>query len=312
MLTRVTLKNFRCFEAADAPLRGLTVLIGKNDTGKSAFLDALAILAGATRALDGRDARRFDPSRITELEAFEGEKRVGRAATNEPPRVVKAVYSRASRYNLPSEGPPMLSQGVSDSQGAPQLGPDGAHVPALVDYLLRRDRKRHTAFIQAACQTIPGLSDIGVLTPEAATREIELVIEDGLRIRADWTSVGVRVMLFFLALANHPTPPRLILIEEPEKGVHPGRLADIVGLLRRLTQSAPEPAQVVLSTHSPYLLDSIDVEKDQVLIFERLEDGRRTITPADSKGLRLFLDQFGLGEIWLNQGEKGLIAREGP
>jgi predicted ATPase len=313
VITKVTLKNFRCFQEAEAPLKGLTVLIGKNDSGKSAFLDALAILGHATQFNPGRDHWRLDGRHALQVSVYEGEGMTG-CCTSGGVGLAASVWNRTSKYNLPSEGPSMLSEGLADSQGPPLLGADGAHVPALVDYLLRRDRKRYAKFVQAACDAIPGLSDISVLTPDASKREIELVIDDGLHIPANWTSVGVRVVLFFLALAHHPMPPRLILIEEPEKGVHPGRLADIVGLLRGLSDGSrsPEPAQVVLSTHSPYLLDSVEVDKDQVLIFERLDDGRRTITPADPERLRLFLDQFGLGEIWLNQGEEGLIAREKP
>ena len=41
MLTRFHVENFRCLRAVDVPLRPLTVLIGPNDSGKSAFLEAV-------------------------------------------------------------------------------------------------------------------------------------------------------------------------------------------------------------------------------------------------------------------------------
>jgi len=117
-------------------------------------------------------------------------------------------------------------------------------------------------------------------------------------------------MLFFLALGVHPKLPELVLIEEPEKGVHPGRLGDIVKVLRSLSEEghAPRPIQIVMTTHSPYLMDFIDPERDQVLIFRRSETGARTVTPADPSRLRLFLDEFNLGEVWYNRGEDGLVG----
>ena len=84
-----------------------------------------------------------------------------------------------------------------------------------------------------------------------------------------------------------------------------------MALLKGITRGehADNPAQVILSTHSPYLLDSVDPKEDRVLIFQRLDDGSRTATPADTKRLELFLDEFMLGEVWYNQGEEGMVAK---
>ena len=128
---------------------------------------------------------------------------------------------------------------------------------------------------------------------------------------ADRASAGVRLLLFFVALAYHPSPPKLILLEEPETGVHPTRLSEIMGLLRDITKGkhGGHASQIILTTHSPYLLDSANLEADQILVFRREEDGSRTATPADAERLRTFLDEFLLGEVWFNQGEEGLISR---
>ncbi len=101
------------------------------------------------------------------------------------------------------------------------------------------------------------------------------------------------------------------MIEEPENGVHPKRLCDIVNLLRRIVtgQHSDRPSQVILTTHSPYLLDAVDLSRDQVLVFRRNSDGSRTIEPADKERLDIFLDEFMLGEVWYNQGEDGMVAK---
>jgi predicted ATPase len=196
----------------------------------------------------------------------------------------------------------MTSQGSRADEGVPLLNEQGENVPALIDYFLRRDRARLEAFVEQARRFIPGFHDIGILTPDPATRQIELVVEDNLRIPADRSSVGVRLMLFFLALSFHPDLPELVLIEEPEKGVHPRRLEDIVNLLKELTNRS--------TTHSPYLLDFIDPAQEQVLVFSRAEDGRRNIEGADAGRLKHFLDEFQLGEVWYNKGEEGLVRPE--
>lgn len=72
---------------------------------------------------------------------------------------------------------------------------------------------------------------------------------------------------------------------------------------------ANHAAQVILTTHSPYLLDFVDLDNDQVLVFQRTDDGSRTALPVDKNRLKAFIDEFMLGEIWFNQEEAGLVAK---
>ena len=86
---------------------------------------------------------------------------------------------------------------------------------------------------------------------------------NGRTIRAQQASDGAILFLGLLALIYSPEPPKLLLIEEPEKGVYPKRLEEVIRLIRRL-QEAPSgrPApQIIMTTHSPYLLDSFHPTK---------------------------------------------------
>lgn len=44
MVTDLILRNFRCFSDISLTLSNLTLLTGKNDSGKSSVLDALAVM----------------------------------------------------------------------------------------------------------------------------------------------------------------------------------------------------------------------------------------------------------------------------
>ena len=307
MLSEIYISNFRGLRRLDAPLNPLTILIGQNDTGKSSFLAAINSLS--TGDLDAADVWRRDR---TKLISIEGETEGGRilidskAGRSQIPELFPTSF-----YQLPVQGVVMHSPGYGDQHGPPQLEHDGRGVSALLDFLLRRDRPRFFAIIDALKASIRGLKDIGISTPDAASRRLDLILDDGFSIPADQASAGVRLMLFFVALAYHPSPPRLILLEEPETGVHPKRLAEIMGLLRDITKGkhGSHASQIILTTHSPYLLDSANLEEDQVLVFRREEDGSRTAETADAERLRTFLDEFLLGEVWFNQGEEGLVSR---
>ena len=315
MLNQVKINNFRCFKSVSVPMRPLTVLVGPNDTGKSAFLAAVHALVNQT-GLPKSDFPRFQDSAEPSVHG-QTTKEGGGSLTlyhgnwRRVPDGGGTSLQPVARHVLPSGGALLISAGESDDAGPPELTEQGEKVPTLLDHLLRCDRKRFDEYVKAMGNLVPGLENIHIRTPHPAKRRIDLVVEKGLVVPGDQTSAGVRLLLFFVALAYHPTPPKLILLEEPETGVHPRRLAEVMRLLREITEGkhGSHAAQVILTTHSPYLLDHVNPETDQVLVFQRDDDGTRSVQPADPSRLKDFLDEFMLGEVWFNQGEAGLVAR---
>ena len=68
--------------------------------------------------------------------------------------------------------------------------------------------------------------------------------------------------------------------------------------------------QVILTTHSPYVLDLF--EAHEVTLCHRKKDGSIGVCKlSDSKTVREQLDVFTLGEIWTAEGDEA-IANSGP
>lgn len=99
------------------------------------------------------------------------------------------------------------------------------------------------------------------------------------------------------------------LVEGPENGVHPSRLDEVAQGLRASARGE-YGRQVVCVTYSPYLLDHVDLKVDQVLVFQRNNDGSNRVDPVDTERMAGFLDEFRLGEVWSNEGEAGLVRKE--
>lgn len=81
-------------------------------------------------------------------------------------------------------------------------------------------------------------------------------------------------MLRFLCLATallNPVPPTLIAIDEPELGLHPGLLPVVAEVIK----AAAERTQVLVTTHSPDLLDCFDI--DDVAVMARDDDDPRAV-----------------------------------
>lgn len=316
MLTNLMIQNFRCFRSVNVPLKPLSVLIGPNDSGKSSFLRAIHHLARKGPGVP--DVNNFwNHDRTLQL-VLSGDTDAGsrvtldtRISANNLPH--QDEIQPAIIIQLPSSGPAFQCAGQAEQRAAPPLEQDGQNLAAILDYMLRNERPRWDAIVETMREKVAGLKDILIRTPSADSRRIDLVLKSGIVIPPNDVSVGDKLLLFFVTLSHHPIPPRIILLEEPEIGVHPKRLEHILGYLRDVTKGVhgQEPAQVIMTTHSPYILDHLDLECDQVLAFFIDEnDGSRSAKPIDAEGLKPLLKTFLLGEIWFNKDEKGLVQHD--
>jgi len=85
--------------------------------------------------------------------------------------------------------------------------------------------------------------------------------------RVDELSQGTRQMLMLAALYVHPNPPAILLLEEPDAGLHPAVLQPLVDLLREMS----ERSSIVATTHSPYFVAMLDREREVVALQRHAE-----------------------------------------
>ncbi len=113
---------------------------------------------------------------------------------------------------------------------------------------------------------------------------------------ADQESDGtLRVAGIMTALLQQPPLP-VIGIEEPELTVHPGAF----GLLCDYLRAASQRSQVIVTTHSPELLDRFDTEEVRVV---SRQNGTTQVTPmADSQREIVRSGLRSLGEIFRSEG----------
>ncbi len=103
-------------------------------------------------------------------------------------------------------------------------------------------------------------------------------------------------MLRFLCLATallNPVHPSLVAIDEPELGLHPGLLP----IVAEMINAAAERTQVLVTTHSPDLLDCFDI--DDIAVMARDEDEARAMwyRPSNRKMLMEMLKDVSGGTL---------------
>jgi len=107
------------------------------------------------------------------------------------------------------------------------------------------------------------------------------------------------IALATLLLQPAKSMPSLIVIDEPELGLHPAAIGILAGMIKK----ASETSQVVVATQSPDLLDKFSADK--VVVIER-DEARRTsvFRKLSNKELKEWEDEYTMSELW----EKNVIG----
>lgn len=98
-------------------------------------------------------------------------------------------------------------------------------------------------------------------------------------------------LVIVLLLADLPNPPSLIVIDEPEIGMHP----KMVEVFAELLQSASEKTQIIVTTHSPQLVDRV---KPEDVVTVTMHEGKTTLERLSKPNLSEWLEHYTLGKLW--------------
>lgn len=193
---------------------------------------------------------------------------------------------------------------------------DGLGLSTAIANLMLRDRDAPGRVEKALAEAMPHVERIAVTQRGGAhgwNYEIELLTQSGARIPSHMISDGVLLYLGYLYLVFGASPASVLLLEEPETGIHFGLLRSVMKLLRDMTTGAHggPPTQILLTTHSPMLLNL--VEPEEIRVVQRGEDGATRVSRfTDAPALEKLLDYQGPGEVWVNQGEAYLTRGSAP
>lgn len=205
-----------------------------------------------------------------------------------------------------------------------RLETSGFGLASLLDTILSEDRRRFDALEAKLKSIFPQIETLQIPQSPAfdapvdpATTVLQLSNTTGKSVRfrfkgqeqpvtASQASDGLLYVLGYLSLLYSPEPPRVLLIEEPENGVHPNRLREVIGILRQLIEEHPG-SQVLMTTHSPYVLD--EFRPEEVTLCRRQANGTIAVKRlSESDAVRRQLDMFTLGEIWTAEGDEAIAA----
>lgn len=196
-------------------------------------------------------------------------------------------------HDTSSTSPMKKTADINDNR---YLRPDGSNLAPFL-YYLRESHEESYSLIRRAVQRVAPFFDDFLLEPQKLNPE---------KMRLEWRHRNSEAYfdaaslsdgsLRFIALATlflQPEDycPSVILVDEPELGLHPYAIT----MLASLVKQASVKTQVILSTQSPLLLDHF--EPEDVLVAD-LVDGSTQFKRLDSAELANWLEDYSLGQLW--------------
>jgi predicted ATPase len=172
--------------------------------------------------------------------------------------------------------------------------PDAANLPAYL-YWLQEKHPGQFRHIEEHIRLVAPFFDRFVLAPSKLNEK---------KIKLEWRqkgsdayfdayslSDGTLRFIYLVVLLLQPNPPALILLDEPELGLHPFAIR----ILAEMLEAASKRVQVLLATQSVTLLDNF---APQDVIVAENNGLKTTFNRLNEEKLKGWLDEFSIGELW--------------
>lgn len=173
---------------------------------------------------------------------------------------------------------------------------DGSNIASVLDRLKQEDKDAFDAITEYLSKIVPGILSIETLN--LGNKKALAFRQEVQDANSPWTfyassmsdgtlrAIGVLTALFQSSV-NAISRIRLVGIEEPEIALHPGT----AGLLLDSLRHSSVTRQVIVTSHSPDLLDNAGIEEDSILSVESFK-GKTVVSPLSEMTREILRDKI--------------------
>lgn len=348
MLEQLKIVNYGCIKSAEVTLSPLHALVGPNDSGKSTILRALRTLSllaeGNVEALnhtpeaanlkvalranlglgepslaassgvktwsvhvapDG-NFERIDGGEMKPVDPSTGRSRL---ITSPPLASFAKTISGSQVLRLEPDQLRLSSGLIPDGQPLRFTSEHGLGLPGLYDAVQTRDFEAFRIINEQLRQLFPAVKALRLKNISSGQKSLGVELSDGTAVSAEFMSEGLLYYLAYAAL-GHLEQTAMLLIEEPENGLHPARIADVMRSLREVSRRT----QVIIATHSPLVINELEGHEVSV-VTRTVEAGTQVKLMKDTKDFEERSKVYSLGELWLSYAdgnEESALLNGGP
>jgi predicted ATPase len=346
-ISKLTIKGYKSIRNLENfELRNLNILIGPNGSGKSNFISFFqllneifkekGVLDGYIKRIGGADKLFFLGTKITheievDFEVSDTVESFNLVATSdnrlsyrhftaitdtnglsreEDKRkfdlLTKRLLTAYKLYHFHDTSDFAAVKRPCSKRDYDYLRPDASNLAAFLLFLKKKHEKEYRHIRETVQLAAPFFDDF--LLRDSLDNPDETLLEwrqkgSDYPFQPSQISDGT---LRFICLATallQPNPPSTILLDEPELGLHPYALTLLAGLI----QKASKQTQVIVSTQSAALIDHF--EPEDIVVIER-QNGESIFKRLNKADLKVWLEDYSLGELWQKNVFGGRPARE--
>jgi predicted ATPase len=208
-----------------------------------------------------------------------------------------AIFKLLSAMRVYSIEPAKLRE-MQDPDSGIALRPDGSNAASVLQELLRGEQADE---IRREINSLLGtiVPETMSVAPKRHGNKLSMSFSqewgEKKRLNFDAFSMSdgtLRSVGLIMAVFQRPSPT-LLVIEEPEATIHPGALGAVLDLLRR----AAKTMQVIVTTHSPELLDARWITDDNLRIVSWREGASHLLRPSEATRVAMQQHLMGAGEL---------------
>ena len=180
-----------------------------------------------------------------------------------------------------------------DAEDNNQLRSHGGNLAAILYRLERENTRRYDTICRHIGRVLPVFDGFAI---EESYGKVSLrwqAKNTDKTIGAHLTSDGSLRFFALVTLLNLPPEmlPSVILLDEPELGLHPAAVTLVGGMIKSLSTQK----QVIVATQSPLLVDAFDL--DEIFVLD-LDDGQTKVSKPSQSAYKHWLEEFTTGELW--------------
>lgn len=179
-----------------------------------------------------------------------------------------------------------------------RLDYDGRNIAEYILWIRSQGQDYLDSIVQKMIFVLPYIKQIQPNIQETFNREVELLLHEShdksMPLPGWLLSSGTLRILALLSLFDTPKPPSLLFVDEIENGLDPRTIGLLLNEIRNETTSGK--MQVVITTHSPYLLDLLPIES--IIATDKRVDYCKYHIPATEEKLKVWIEKFTPGRLF--------------
>jgi len=295
VLQHLRVRDYRCLRDVGVRFGPLTVFVGPNGSGKTALA---SVLVG-----HGLSLRDVWQKRTDLMVAYSASFSSGSAGDVTHSLAAGDAITPPYAARLQQLRPEVLRR-ANQVQEALEIDPRGGNLTNVFATLPRPAQER---VVGEFVGLVPHFRDVYAKPHRSGNHR--LVFQDRWSpdtwYEPEEVSDGSLLTFAYLLLAHQLPAIDMLVVEDPEYGLHPYLLARVIDMLRRMSRGelGARSIQVVLTTHSPSVLNHLEPEEVRFLT-RRPEDGSVEVAeaPTDSDAWPTVYDEYqrAMGDLWLS------------